>query len=283
MSDINEVEVSYGIDNQFYDMFLDSRKIYSCALFDGTTDLDSAQGKKLHFIADAAHVTAGQAVLDIGCGWGGNLAFLANERQASRAIGITLSEQQFQEAQQFRSSKIEVQLTDFRDYVPDRLFDAVVSIGMFEHIATPTQARTGESIDLYREFFSKAWKWTKPGAYLGLQSVIQTRLPRDLNFIRDIGSVIHGIFPGATAPRFEEVYIAASPFWEIVEMHTRREHYALTCAAWHDRLVSNEQAVVERWGRQRFAEYERYFRRISEAFSEGYGSLGQFSLRRIDR
>lgn len=282
MSDSSQVEVSYGIDNDFYSIFLDSKRIYSCALFEGTSDLDEAQINKLSFIADAAHVTPGSTVLDIGCGWGGNLAFLTGERGVARAVGLTLSEQQYDEAQKYRSSKIDVQLTDYRDYVPPHLFDSVVSIGMFEHIATPTQARSGKSVHLYREYFRKVWEWTKPGAWFGLQSVIQTRLPRDLSFIRDIGSVIQGIFPGATAPRFEEIYVAVNPYWEVVEMHTRREHYARTCAAWHDSLVRNEKFVVERWGRERFEEYERFFRRISEAFSEGYGSLGQFSLRRID-
>jgi cyclopropane-fatty-acyl-phospholipid synthase len=282
MSNPMQIETSYGIDSDFYRLFLDKRMIYSCGLFIDTDDLDQAQTNKLNFIADAAHVEPGMQVLDIGCGWGGNIDFLANERGASLAMGITLSAQQFQEVEKHVGGKVQAELVNYLHYEPSTRFDAITSIGMFEHIASPAQARSGQNIELYREYFHRAWEWTRPGAWFGLQTVTQLRIARDPQFLRDIGSVTYGIFPGAINPRLEAIMAAVNPYWEVVEVHMRREHYARTCAAWHERLVARRDDVITRWGEARYMEYEHYFRRISEAFHAGYGSLAQISLRRMD-
>lgn len=277
-----QIETAYGIENDFYRCFLDRRMIYSCGLFTDTDDLDQAQLNKLNFIADAAHVEPGMRVLDIGCGWGGNIAFLAHERGAAKAVGITLSAQQFEEVKTHLGPKVEAELVNYLDYEPEETFDAITSIGMFEHISTPEQARSGQNIEIYRDYFRRAWEWTRPGAWFGLQTVTQLRIARDVRFLRDIGSVTYGIFPGAITPRLEAIMAAVNPYWEVVTLHMRREHYARTCASWHDKLVANRDMVVERWGQSRFDEYEHYLRRISEGFTSGYGSLAQLSLRRME-
>jgi len=277
-----QIEESYGIANDFYDLFLDRRKIYTCGLFIGTDDLEQAQLNKLNWIADAARVKPGHRVLDIGCGWGGTARFLVEERGAASAVGITLSEPQFEEARRKAVPNTDYRLVSYLDYEPDQPFDAVTSIGMFEHISTPEQARSGRNVELYREYFRRAWLWTKPGAWFGLQTVTQLRIARDPQFLRDIGSVTYSIFPGAITPRLEAIMAAVNPYWEVVELQMRREHYARTLENWHARFVRNEAEVVERWGRPRFEEYERYFRRMAEGFHKGYGSLAQMALRRLD-
>jgi cyclopropane-fatty-acyl-phospholipid synthase len=277
-----QIKESYDVSNDFFRLFLDKRMVYSCALFIGTDDLEQAQLNKLAWIADAARVTPGARVLDIGCGWGANLQFLVESRQAGNAVGITLSPAQYEQASRINDPRITAELVSYRDYEPAEPFDAVTSIGMFEHVATPDEARSGRSVEIYRDYFRRAWTWTKPGAWFGLQSVIGVRIPRDPRMLRDISFVTYSIFPGSITPRLEAVMAAVNPYWEVVELQTRREHYARTLQHWHTRFLRNEATIRHRWGDKRFDEYDRYLGIMIRAFTEGYGSLAQLALRRID-
>ena len=282
MSTQADIEETYDVSNDFYRLFLDERMIYTCGLFGEEDDLEKAQLNKLHWIADAAGVKPGSRVLDIGCGWGGTVDFLATERQAASAVGITLSPAQHQQAAKIETPGVEAHLTSYLEYSPDEPFDAVVSIGMFEHIATPTEARTGRSVDAYREYFRRAWQWTRPGARFGLQSVTSLRIPRDRETLRLMGAVTKLIFPGAVTPRLETIVASVNPYWEVVEVQMRRPHYARTLAHWHRRLVGNEKTIRERWGDQRFEDYDRYLLESSRAFEAGWLSLAQLSLQRME-
>jgi cyclopropane-fatty-acyl-phospholipid synthase len=277
-----QIQQSYDVSNAFYQLFLDERMIYSCALFTGEESLERAQLNKLAWIADAAGVEPGARVLDIGCGWGGNLAFLVAERQAREAVGITLSPAQYEAAAAVGVPGASARLVSYRDFVPEEPFDAIVSIGMFEHIATPEEARSGRHVELYRDYFRRAWDWSKPGAGFGLQTVIGLRIPRDRRALRDMGDVTYGIFPGAISPRLEAVIASVNPYWEVVEVQTRRRHYARTIEHWHARLRGNEAAIRAGWGDERFAEYDRYLSATAQAFRDGYVSLAQLALRRVD-
>jgi cyclopropane-fatty-acyl-phospholipid synthase len=283
LSNQAQIKESYDISNDFYRLFLDKRMIYSCALFNGTDDLEQAQLNKLNWIADAARVRPGTRVLDIGCGWGGNLRFLAEARGAGAVVGITLSPAQYDEVRRINLPNVEGRLVSYLDYQPDEPFDAVTSIGMFEHIATPEDARTGRNVELYREYFRRAWEWTRPGSWFGLQSVIGLTLPRDAKKLREIAFVTYKIFPGAITPRLEAIMASVNPYWEVVELQTRREHYARTLGHWHARFRQNEATVRARWGDARFEEYDLYLGAMIEAFAAGYGSLAQISLRRLDK
>jgi len=94
-----QVAVSYDVDNEFFRLWLDERMSYTCALFEGTENLEEAQGKKLAWLYNAAHVTKDASVLDIGCGWGANIEYLALMRGTKDVHGITLSPAQFAEIQ----------------------------------------------------------------------------------------------------------------------------------------------------------------------------------------
>src|SRR5215475_4901302 len=89
-----DIQVSYDVDNEFFRLWLDERMNYTCALFEGTDNLEEAQLKKLAWLSEAAQVKKGGTALDIGCGWGANLEYLALVRGAGEAHGITLSRQQ---------------------------------------------------------------------------------------------------------------------------------------------------------------------------------------------
>jgi len=290
-----DVAVSYDVDNEFFRLWLDERMNYTCALFepadlakptppDGRPagNLEQAQLRKLAWLSDAARVTPDKSVLDIGCGWGANLEYLATTRGVRDAHGITLSPAQHAELRARALPGVTSHCVSYTDYQPQTKFDAIISICMMEHICSPEEARAGKAIEMYRDYFRRAWEWTKPGASFGLQTILRNRVPRGRDDIRDIGWVTYAIFPGGITPRLEDIVAAVNPYWEIVEIQVRREHYQRTCEHWRARLRDHKAAIVERWGAQLFADYERYLSACIRGFSMHYQSLAQYSLRRID-
>jgi cyclopropane-fatty-acyl-phospholipid synthase len=277
-----DIAVTYDVSNDFFKLWLDRRMIYSCALFEGTDDLEQAQVNKLKWFHDKTRVTPAKRVLDIGCGWGGLMNFLAGEMGVRDVTGITLSHAQFSAIKENAGPGISVEFVSYLDYRPEKKFDALISIGMFEHIATPEQVRGGENIRIYRDYFRRTWEWTNPGAWFGLQSVIGALLPRKREDLRDLGWGTSTIFPGAITPRPEAILAAVNPYWEVMEFWTRREHYAKTAAAWLHRLQQNEPVIRERWGDKTFEDYARYLSGCVKVFEKGYQSLAQLVLRRID-
>lgn len=170
----------------------------------------------------------------------------------------------------------------YLDYAPAEKFDAVISICMMEHIASPEQARAGKHIELYRRYFQLAHAWTNPGAFFSLQTILRNRFPRTRKEIQDIGFCTYTIFPGGITPRLEDIVVAVNPYWEIVELKTRRRDYQKTCQVWLDRLRDHRDVIVERWGKATFDDYDRYLSTCVYAFEKHYQSLAQYQLRRID-
>jgi cyclopropane-fatty-acyl-phospholipid synthase len=283
MSTQQEVEVSYDLGNEFFRLWLDERMNYTCAIWDGDCSLEEAQLNKLEILSDFARVSPGDRVLDIGCGWGAALEYLVERRGVAEAHGITLSSAQLEEIEARRISRCVASLSDYRDYRPERPFDAVLSICMIEHVATPEQARRGEHIALYRDYFRRVHEWTKPGAHFGLQVILRDRIPRERDDLRDVHWVTHHIFPGGLSLRLEDLVRSISPYWEILGIHTRREHYRRTMAAWAERYDRSEAEIRRRWGDTVFEDYRRYLHGGVRAFERRYQSLAQLSLRRLDR
>jgi len=282
MSTQAEVQVSYDVGNEFFRLWLDKRMNYTCAVFEGTDDLDEAQVKKLAWLHDAAHVQPHHSVLDIGCGWGANIEYLARDRGVQDVHGITLSPAQHDEIKGREIPNVTSHVVNYLDYKPTNKFDAVISICMLEHVVTPEQARAGEHIDRYRNYFRLAHEWTKPGAYFGLQTILRNRVPRDRQDLRDIGWVTYEIFPGGITPRLEDIIIAVNPYWEVIEVKTRRLDYKRTTEKWLEGLRENEEHIRKTWGDKVFDDYDRYLRTCVRGFEMHYQSLAQYSLKRID-
>jgi cyclopropane-fatty-acyl-phospholipid synthase len=277
-----EVEVSYDVDNDFFRLWLDEAMNYTCAIWEDSSTLEEAQLNKLRILCDFAHVQPGSRVLDIGCGWGAALQYLVGERDVAEAHGITLSSAQIEEIESRRLPRVTASLESYADYSPPCQFDAVLSICMIEHVATPQQARRGEHIAMYRDYFRRVHEWTLPGARFGLQVILRDRIPRDRDDLRDIHWFTHHIFPGGLSLRLEDLVRSVAPYWEIMEIHTRREHYRRTMAAWAERFDRNADLIRERWGPEVFEDYSRYLHGGVRAFDRRYQSLAQVALRRVD-
>ena len=279
----SDIAVSYDISNDFFRLWLDERMNYTCGIFDGTDSLEQAQLNKLAVLHDFAHVTPDSTVLDIGCGWGACLEYLTVNRGVKSARGITLSEAQHQEILRRKLPNTESARISYTDYRPKVTFDAVISICMMEHICTPEDARLNRQVHMYRDYFRRVHGWTRPGAYFGLQTILRNVVPRNKKDLEDVGHATYKIFPGGITPRLEDIVMAVNPYWEIMEIKTRRVDYQKTCAHWLSRLRRHEATIREKWGDEVFTDYDRYLSTCVRAFEMHYQSLAQYSLRRIDQ
>jgi cyclopropane-fatty-acyl-phospholipid synthase len=277
-----QVQVSYDVSNEFFRLWLDERMNYTCGVFEGTDNLEEAQVKKLNLIHDFAKITPDKRVLDIGCGWGANVEFLALDKRVKDVNGVTLSSAQFEEIKRRNIPGVTAHCVNFFDYVPEKKFDALTSICMIEHVVSPEQARNGESVARYRDYFKRCWEITNPGSWFGLQTILRNRVPRNRQDVRDIGWVTYEIFPGGITPRMEDIVQAVNPYFEVMQVRTRREDYGKTTWHWRDRLRKNEALVRSKWGDKVFDDYDRYLSTCVRGFEMHYQSLAQWSLRRID-
>jgi cyclopropane-fatty-acyl-phospholipid synthase len=275
----SEIDLSYSVSNEFFKLWLDEGMHYTSASYvTGNESLEEAQWHKCKILYDYAEMNAEKLVLDIGCGWGSNLAYHVT-RGTKRAHGITLSTAQADWANGKKMSGVNVLLKDFWEYEPAEKYDALQSIEMVDHVVSPEQANKGMAVDLYRKYFERCHALSKPGAWFGFQAILRDRIPRNRKDLEDLKFTADVIFPGGLNPRLEELIQAVRPYYEIVEMRTQRESYGKTTGEWLRRLRLHEKTIRAQWGDQVFVDYERYLDTCVRAFDQHWSSDVQMKLR----
>ncbi len=222
----------YDLSNDFYTLFLDRDKQYSCAYFPrpGMT-LEQAQEAKKRHIAKKLLLEPGMKVLDIGCGWGG-LGITLAEDHGSLVEGITLStEQQALAMNRVRERNLEdrvaFRICDYRE-VKGR-FDRIVSVGMFEHVGAPH----------YRQFFRDVRRLLERDGVALLHTIGRLDEPGTTNpWIRKY------IFPGGYVPALSEVMQAIEKEGlSVTDVEIWQLHYAETLRCWRQRFADNLKTV----------------------------------------
>jgi cyclopropane-fatty-acyl-phospholipid synthase len=210
---------------------------YSCGYWRGARNLDEAQEAKLDLICRKLQLTEGQTLLDIGCGWG-SLVGYTDERYGVRATGITNSPEQAEIARKAcRHLPVEIRIQDYRAI--DGEFDAVVSVGMFEHVG-PRDYRT------YMETVDRC---------LATNGISLLHTIAGNTEVRAIDPWIRRyVFPGAVLPTLGQVARAAEGLFVLEDVHAFGPDYDRTLLAWHRRF---EEAWPTLRGR-----YDEQFRRL---------------------
>lgn len=248
----------YDLDEAFYRRFLDADLHYSCAYYaEPQLSLEQAQQQKCALIARKLDLRPGMRVLDIGCGWGSLALYLA-ERHEVHVTGITLSRTQWQAAQRRAAERglagrVDFRLQDYRE-LPGR-FDAVVSVGMFEHVGRPQ----------YRAYFRRVYELLRPDGVALLHTIGRQCPPGGTNaWIRKY------IFPGGYIPAASEMLAAveASGLW-LTDLEIWRLHYAETLAEWQRRF-QRQRDDIRRHYDERFCRMWEFYLAASEAgFRDG--------------
>lgn len=269
------IQHHYDVGNRFYSLFLDKRMVYSCALYQDGDDLEEAQIRKLDYHLDQACAGGAESILEIGCGWGALLERAKAKYNVRRPVGLTLSEAQrhFFAARGIKG--IDVRLESWEDHEPQGPYDAIVSIGAFEHFARPDFS-DAERIAHYRGFFRKCREWLKPGGRVSLQTITYDNMDRKDRspFISDV------IFPESDLPKLSELAEASDGLFSILTVRNDAADYEKTCIEWAGRLRENKAAIVAEFGPEKFKTYYNYLALSSVGFNKRNMGLIRMTLSR---
>jgi cyclopropane-fatty-acyl-phospholipid synthase len=268
------IQQHYDLSNEFYELWLDPTRCYSCAMWEGADDnLEAAQKRKLDYLIQGARATAASRVLDVGCGWGGLLRRLVEIHGVERVTGLTLSQAQADHVWSWAGERYDVKVQNWAEHRPDKPYDAIISIGAFEHFADMGLSRA-DRVLAYRRFFESCREWLPPGGRLALQTNVKgnnTRLDR--KSARDLLFIIDRIFPESELPWPSEVLEASERLFDVITLRNDPDDYARTCGEWFDGLRRNRSRAVELVGEEAVSDYERYLSAAVEAFKRRHIGL----------
>ena len=262
------VAYHYNLGNEFFRLWLGQTMAYSCAYFREPSDnIDTAQEQKFHHICEKLRLEPGLTLLDIGCGWGEFAAYAATH-YGVHVVGITLSEEQKRWADDMLTARelqdqIKIRLLDYRELKPERLFDRIVSIGMFEHVGR-------QLIPRY------------------LRAISRLLAPQGVGVLHTIGRVAPApmdawigtrVFPGAYFPALSEI---VSPMGEhglhTVDVESLRLHYAMTLDRWSEAFEQSAPAVSRMYDARFVRMWRLYLKGSAAAFRVGNLTLWQIQF-----
>jgi cyclopropane-fatty-acyl-phospholipid synthase len=234
--DRKAVTYHYNTSNDFFSLFLGKLMVYSCATFASEDeDLDSAQERKLEYVCRKLRLKPGERLLDIGCGWGG-LVMYAVKKYGVTALGITLSEPQVEYAKRrIHEERLEgrctVDVADYRQLAAPESFDKLVSVGMVEHVGEVTLPT----------YFKQCWRLLRPGGVFLNHGIAHKRLmTQGASFSQAF------VFPdGEPVPIDVSTRVAEQAGFELRDVESLREHYALTLRHWVRRLEARHNEAVK--------------------------------------
>ncbi|TAM10722.1 MAG: class I SAM-dependent methyltransferase [Nevskiaceae bacterium] len=270
-SDRKAIQFHYDVSNDFYGLWLDRNRVYSCGYFHNPDDtLDQAQEQKLDHICRKLCLQRGERLLDIGCGWGGMILWAA-QHYGAHCMGITLSQQQHDYVrEQIRARKLEdcceVRLLDYRDLEPDLLFDKISSIGMFEHVGR-------KNLPTY---FDVIRRHLKPGG-LVLNHGISASWMNGQGMNSGINDFIDRyVFPDGELVHVAEAQLEMGKLGlEIRDVECLRPHYAKTLWQWVERLDAHADEARRLVGEQAYRVWRVYMAGSALSFERGWISLHQ--------
>jgi cyclopropane-fatty-acyl-phospholipid synthase len=269
------IQAHYDVGNGFYRLWLDPTLTYSCALWAGADDtLETAQRRKLDWIAGPAIARGAKSVLDIGCGWGGMLAHLS-AGGVEHGVGLTLSQEQFDYVSALAIPGVEVRLDSWRDHRPTGPYDAIVSVGAFEHFADLDLSEE-RRMAIYRDFFEACHGWLAPGAPLVLQTIAYGPVPALLG-----RELFLEYFPESDLPRPWEIFKACDGLFEVTDVRNDREDYIRTLKAWHRNLRAQRDAAVAEVGEEKVEFYKRYLGASTMMFAARNTVLLRLKMTRV--
>ena len=237
-SDRAAISFHYDVSNEFYGLWLDEERVYSCAYFTNEDEsLDQAQRNKLAHVCRKLRLRPGEKLLDIGCGWGALVCWAARH-YGVRAHGITLSRRQLEYARQrIRTEGLEdlvtVELRDYRDLAGEGVYDKVSSIGMFEHVGLtnlPTYLATVQRV-------------LRPGGLFLNHGITHD----EEGWNKTVASqfINRYVFPDGELDCVSNIQLGMERSgFEIHDVEGLRPHYALTLRHWVHRLEAKHEAAL---------------------------------------
>ncbi|OBK10688.1 cyclopropane mycolic acid synthase family methyltransferase [Mycobacterium asiaticum] len=274
------VQAHYDLSDEFFRLFLDPTKTYSCAYFEREDmTLEEAQIAKIDLALGKLGLEPGMTLLDIGCGWGATMR-RAIEKYDVNVVGLTLSENQaahvqkkFDELDTPRTRRVLLEGWEkFHEPV-----DRIVSIGAFEHFGRQR----------YPRFFKMANEVLPSDGVMLLHTIVRPTmrearaqgLPLTHEIVHFSQFILAEIFPGGdlpTVPVVEEKSAAAG--FTMQRIHRLQLHYARTLEIWAEALESKRDLAIAVQSEKVYNRYMKYLTGCAKLFRQGYTDICQFTL-----
>ena len=247
MADRKDLEFTYSLIDRIFRLSLGELADFSGAKYDGdfSLSLEEAQRRKHEYVAEQIGIGPGRRVLDLGCGWGPLLDFI--RRRGGQGVGVTLSSAQ---AAACRRHGLDVHLQDALAVERDTFgsFDAVASLGAFEHFCSPEDHEGGRQDAIYRRLFGNLAGLLPEGGRLYLQTMVfgPNMIPLeevDIDAPRDSDAwylaLMSHQFPGSLLPFGQEQIVRnAEPDFRLLSSESGRIDYLETIRQWRARFAA---------------------------------------------
>lgn len=279
-SNLDNVQAHYDLSNEFFALFVDPTRTYSCAYFPREDmTLHEAQLAKLDLTLDKLGLQPGMTLLDVGCGWG-SVMKRAVERYDVNVVGLTLSKNQHAYCQQVldgidsnRSRR--VLLSDWAEFTEP--VDRIVVIEALEHFG----------FHRYDDFFKFTYNALPADGAMLLHSitglhvkqVMERGIPLTMEMAKFIRFIVTDIFPGGRLPMIETVEEHATKVgFRVARRQSLQLDFAKTLDFWADALEARKDEAVAIQSEEVYERYMKYLTGCAKAFRMGYIDCNQFTL-----
>ena len=245
MADKKDIDFTYTVIDKIFRLGIGEMGDFSGARYNGdfSLTLEEAQKAKHQFMCDQLNIGKGTRVLDMGCGWGPFLRYI--REKGADGIGLTLSDGQYEAC---RKNGLDVHIKDVRTVTPGDFgtFDAIVSVGAFEHFCSLEEFMEGKQEKIYRDFFETVYHLLPVGGRFYLQTMtfgknmvdvkdMDLKADKDSNVY--ITALVAKYFPGSWLPYGSEMIVRnAEPFFKLVNISSGRLDYIETTNQWRKRI-----------------------------------------------
>jgi cyclopropane-fatty-acyl-phospholipid synthase len=245
MAGKKDIDFTYTTLDKIFRLSIGETADFSAARYMGdfSKTLEEAQRAKHEFMAEELSIKEGSKVLDMGCGWGPFLKFMKEKK--ANAIGLTLSDGQYEAC---KKNGFNVFIKDVRTVKPEDFgsFDAIVSVGAFEHFCSLEEYQAGKQEEVYKSFFKTVSDLLPRGGRFYLQTMSfsknmidpnQMDLNADKNSDAYIVALAAKHLPGSWLPYGSEMITRnAEPFFKLINISSGRLDYIETIRVWRKML-----------------------------------------------
>lgn len=242
-------EEHYDLGNDLYEQMLDPQMVYTCGYWRTAANLAEAQQHKLYLVSKKLDLQRGMRVLDIGCGWG-SFAEFAAQHYGVEVVGVTVSKEQAALAKQrCEGLPVEIRLQDYRDI--EGQFDAIASIGMFEHVGHKN----------YRTFMNVLDRCMKPEAMTLLHTI-----GKNESLLGVDPWISKYIFPNGEIPSLKQISDSLEPNLIVEDVHNLGADYDRTLMAWCNNFEAGWESLRQNYSQRFYRLWTYYLQCCAGAF-----------------
>jgi cyclopropane-fatty-acyl-phospholipid synthase len=266
-NDENSISAHYDRESDFFLTFLDTRhRCYTQGMFESDDEsLEDAMTRKMATAFDALELAPGTRVLEVGSGWGAFMQYAAKRGVHVTATTLAVESEKYLNSLVEREGlSAEVRRTHFLRFRDDEKFDAIVNMGVTEHLPN------------YPATITQYHALLKPGGRVYLDALAMRSGHRVSTFMTK------HIYPGRSTPLVLHKYLAAvarSPM-EVLSVDDERHDYYLTCLAWARRLDANREEIARRWGEPLYRRFRLFLWGSAAAFDSHLVQAYRWVLRK---